>query len=313
MTRTPLIRYMAESTQRLKIDVCPLCGGKRFVRTMTCADFSVSKEEFDLNRCEECNFVFTQEAPIEKSMGAYYNSPEYVSHTDTSEGVVNKLYHVVRKHMLKKKTRLVLKETHLKKGTLLDVGSGTGYFADAMQMKGWFVDAIEKDDKARQYSQEKFQLNVLDDSGLYRLKPGTYDVITMWHVMEHMESLDKVWEQLYRLLNERGKLIIAVPNNTSYDAEIYKEKWAAYDVPRHLWHFNPLTIQRMGLKHNFILAAHYPMPFDAFYISIMSEKNCGSSFAFLKGMYTGVKAWMHSLGKKDRSSSIIYVFRKKHD
>ena len=141
--------------------------------------------------------------------------------------------------------------------------------------------------------------------------PGSFDVITLWHVMEHLEHLGEVWQRLHELLTEKGVLIVAVPNCSSYDAQRYGEYWAAYDVPRHLWHFTPGTIQQLASRHGFIMAARHPMPFDAFYVSMLSEKHRGSSCSFLKGMFAGTLAWFNALGRKERSSSMIYVFRKK--
>ena len=139
----------------------------------------------------------------------------------------------------------------------------------------------------------------------------SFDAITLWHVMEHLEHLNETWEKLFKLLKERGVLIVAVPNPSSYDAEKYKEWWAAYDVPRHLWHFTPSVMQQFGVKHGFKLAEQHPMPFDAFYVSMLTERYKGSRLSFLKGMWTGLLAWFSSLAKKERSSSMIYVFRKK--
>ena len=142
-------------------------------------------------------------------------------------------------------------------------------------------------------------------------EPDSFDVIPLWHVMEHLEPLNEVWETLNSLLTEKGVLIVAVPNCSSYDARKYGAYWAAYDVPRHLWHFTPGTIQQLGSKHGFILAERHPMPFDAFYISMLTEKNMRHSCPFVRGMITGTLAWLHALVKKERSSSMIYVFRKK--
>ncbi len=142
-------------------------------------------------------------------------------------------------------------------------------------------------------------------------KHETFDVITLWHVMEHLEALNETWELLQQLLNETGTLIVAVPNCSSYDAEHYGADWAAYDVPRHLWHFTPATMQQLASKHGFIMAARHPMPFDAFYVAMLSEKNLGRSHSFLRGLRVGAMAWLSSLARKERSSSMIYVFRKK--
>ena len=224
---------------------------------------------------------------------------------------MNAIYHQVRKYMLGKKARLVAKESHRKRGRLLDMGTGTGYFAATMEQRGWKVEAIEKNAQARVFAKEHFGLEVKGEEALQEFEPGSFDVITLWHVMEHLEHLDETWECLRGLLSDRGVLIVAVPNCSSYDAGKYGEYWAAYDVPRHLWHFTPVTIQQLASKHGFIMAARHPMPFDAFYVSMLSEKHRGSSFPFVKGMCTGAVAWLSALGKKERSSSMIYVFRKK--
>jgi hypothetical protein len=129
--------------------------------------------------------------------------------------------------------------------------------------------------------------------------------------MEHLEHLNEMWQTLSGLLKEKGVLIVAVPNPISYDAIKYKEWWAAYDVPRHLWHFTPATMQKFGAKHGFVLEETKPMPFDAFYVSMLTEKYKGNKFSFLKGMVTGICAWFSALANKERSSSMIYVFRKK--
>lgn len=296
---------------KLTINACPLCGGTHLKRVMTCTDFYASGEQFDVVSCEDCGFTFTQGVPVEAEIGRYYETPDYISHSDTKKGAMNALYHQVRKYMLGKKARLIVKESHRKSGRLLDIGTGTGYFAATMAQRGWKVEAIEKNEQARLFAKEHFGLEVKSEAALQEFQSGSFDVITLWHVMEHLEHLDRTWERLYELLSDRGILIVAVPNCSSYDAEKYGEYWAAYDVPRHLWHFTPVTIQQLASKHGFIMAARHPMPFDAFYVSILSEKHRKSSLPFMKGMCTGTLAWFSALGRKERSSSMIYVFRKK--
>ena len=199
---------------------------------------------------------------------------------------------------------------------------GLGYYsrarnlhAAAKSMNGVFPktypEAVEKSPQAREFAKLHFDLDVKPESALKEFAPGSFDVITLWHVMEHLEHLNETWEMLRELLTEKGMLIVAVPNCSSYDAGRYGEYWAAYDVPRHLWHFTPVTIQQLASRHGFIMAARHPMPFDAFYVSMLSEKHRGSSCSFLKGMYVGTLAWFSTLGRKERSSSMIYVFRKK--
>lgn len=296
--------------KKVNITACPLCGGEHLERALTCVDHCASGEAFYLCRCQDCGFVFTQDFPAEDEIGRYYETPDYISHTDTRRGLVNTLYHWVRAYMLGRKARLVERVAHRHEGRLLDIGTGTGYFADTMQRRGWQVDAIEKNEGARQFAAGHFGLEVKPETALDTLEEGAYDVITLWHVMEHLETLDQTWERLYNLLSDRGMLVVAVPNCASADADRYGAYWAAYDVPRHLWHFTPDTMQRFGAKHGFILAERQPMPFDAFYVSILSERHMRRSCAFVRGMFSGVLAWFSSLVRKDRSSSMIFVFRK---
>ncbi len=280
---------------------------------MTCTDYFATGETFDICSCTDCGLLFTQNAPAEDAMGRYYESPDYISHSDTDQGLMNRVYHWVRRFMLVRKWRLVWHNAGKGQGTLLDIGTGTGYFPHFMRRKGWTVQAVEKSPQARQFAQTRFGLDVLPPEQLPSLAEASQDVITLWHVMEHLEHLNETWQQLYRLLRPDGILVVAVPNPASYDAAHYGSHWAAYDVPRHLWHFTPSVLQQFGAKHGFILAAHYPMPFDAFYISMMTERQQGHRAAFLRGCHTGIRAWLASLVKKERSSSMIYIFRKKEN
>lgn len=295
------------------INTCPLCGGTHLERTLTCVDHYASGEMFHLCRCKDCNFLFTQDFPTSENIGRYYETTDYISHSDTRRGIINRLYHYVRNYMLGRKARLVVRVSHCSEGHLLDVGTGTGYFANTMKQRGWKVEAIEKSVRARAFAKDHFHLEVKPDTALMdnTFQSGSFDVITLWHVMEHLEHLNETWMRLHELLTERGILIVAVPNCSSFDATKYGAYWAAYDVPRHLWHFTPDTIQRLASKHGFIMAEHRPMPFDAFYVSMLTEKNMRRSCPFLRGVLTGVLAWLASLVKKERSSSMIYVFRKK--
>lgn len=244
-------------------------------------------------------------------MGRYYESPDYISHTDTRKGLMNRAYHLARRVMLTRKARLVERVAGRREGTLLDIGTGTGYFAHAMARRGWRVKAIEKSAQARAFAEERFGLAVDAENALPGYADASFDAITLWHVMEHLEHLNETWSELFRLLKEDGALVAAVPNFTSYDAAKYGEAWAAYDVPRHLWHFSPSTMQQFGSKHGFKLAEQHPLPFDAFYVAMLTEKHKGRRAAFLRGLQTGAQAWFSTLARKERGSSMIYVFRKK--
>ena len=293
-------------------DKCPLCGKSHFTKTMTCVDHYATGESFDLFRCNDCGFLFTQNVPVEAEIGRYYESPDYISHTDTHKGLMNQIYHWVRKYMLGRKARLVKQRSGLKQGRLLDIGTGTGYFPHTMQEKGWKVSAIEKSPQARQFAKEHFKLDVNGPEKLAAYPGQSFDVVTLWHVMEHLEHLNDTWETLSHILKDSGTLIVAVPNPTSFDAKRYKQMWAAYDVPRHLWHFSPSTMQQFGMKHGFVLEERLPMPFDAFYVSMLTEKYKKHSLSFLRGAWTGLQAFAASMVRREQSSSIIYIFRKKH-
>lgn len=290
---------------------CPLCKSKAIAKRFSCKDHFATGEMFDIFQCNECEFVFTQNIPDEKEIAPYYSSPAYISHSNTKKGVVNKLYHIVRSIMLRRKVSLVKKLTFLQNGRIVDYGAGTGYFARAMQKKGWNVTAIEKSKQAREFSKEQFGFELLPEEALKDIESNTVDVVTLWHVMEHIQQIDDFWEELNRILEDTGIAIIAVPNCTSYDAENYGEHWAAYDVPRHLWHFSPSTIMRLGEKHGFILERQYPMLFDGFYISLLSEGYKGRCLKTLRGFWNGFLGLCATLDKCSASSSIIYVFRKR--
>ena len=304
-------RKLGFSVDILKIDTCPLCGGQQLEHAFTCTDYYASGEEFEVVRCVHCGFMMTQNAPVEAEIGKYYETPDYISHSDTRKGLMNRIYHEVRRYMLGRKASLVEHASRMKRGQLLDYGTGTGYFPQTMRQRGWYVKAIEKNAKARAFAREHFNLEVEAEEALQAYPDASFDVITLWHVMEHLEHLNEMWQTLSRLLKERGVLVVAVPNPSSKDAEMYQEGWAAYDVPRHLWHFTPSVMQQFGAKHGFVLESKYPMPFDAFYVSMLSEKYKGCRLPFLKGMWAGLLAWFSSLVNKERSSSMIYVFRKK--
>ena len=292
-------------------DNCPLCKSKAIKRRFACIDRFATGEQFDIYECTDCGLVFTQNIPDEKEIGRYYESPDYISHSNTSKGVMNTIYHVVRSIMLGQKVRLIKKLTLLRNGKLLDYGAGTGYFARAMQEAGWNVKAIEKSAQARELSEKEFGFPMLPEEALGDIADKELDVVTMWHVMEHIQDPDKMWKGLYRILDDTGIAVLALPNCGSYDAKLYREYWAAYDVPRHLWHFTPTTIMKWGERHGFILERQYTMPFDGFYISMLSEKYKGTHMHSIKGFWNGLKGWTRQLKRRSASSSIIYVFRKR--
>jgi 2-polyprenyl-3-methyl-5-hydroxy-6-metoxy-1,4-benzoquinol methylase len=289
---------------------CPVCDGKTFSPFLSCTDFFVSGEEFQIKQCNVCGFKITQNIEYEDNIGRYYQSENYISHSNTTKGLVNSVYHSVRKYMLGRKRRLVEKSTGIQKGNILDVGTGTGFFLNEMKEYGWRVAGTEKSSEARDFANKEFKLKNLPSEQLFTLKEKSFDAITLWHVLEHVHQLNENMATFSRLLKSDGKLIIAVPNHESSDAKHYKEFWAAYDVPRHIWHFAPSQMKQLGEKHGFKLTSLHTMPFDSFYVAMLSEKYKKSKLALLNGIFYGKISWLKSIFNPAKCSSVIYVFEK---
>ena len=291
-----------------KIENCFVCGSIQHSKILECIDDTVSKEKFTIVKCGKCGFNFTNPRPIENELYKYYESNDYVSHSDTNKGLINSLYHTVRKYTLKRKVKLI--NTLSKKGSILDIGSGTGHFLKACNENGWRTTGIEPSESTRKTAIKNLNLDIREENQIELLEHKTFDVITMWHVLEHVPKLNERIEEINNLLKEEGTLIIAVPNRMSYDARIYKENWAGYDVPRHLYHFSPEDIKNLFEKHGFEVVKIKPMIFDAFYVSMLSEKIKTGRPNFLKGVINGLISNMLSINKANTSSSQIYILKR---
>jgi 2-polyprenyl-3-methyl-5-hydroxy-6-metoxy-1,4-benzoquinol methylase len=288
----------------IQIKNCPICNSLNFNELIQCVDNTVSHEKFSIVECSACRFRFTNPIPDENEIIKYYKSEDYISHSDTKKGMINTIYHQVRKISLKNKLKLI--NSLSKKGTLLDVGCGTGYFLKACKEDGWKVEGTEPDPDARKLAEELTKSDV-SETIFSKNNYQSYDMITMWHVLEHVHRLNECMERIVKLLKEDAKLVIAVPNCDSHDAKIYQEYWAAYDVPRHLYHFTAESMNQLLKKHGFRFLRKEPMKFDAFYVSMMSEKyKKGSS---IKGILNGLISNLRS-GKEKNYSSIIYIAEK---
>ncbi len=290
---------------------CPVCNGTALSKQLSAKDYTVSQQLFDIWQCAQCSLRFTQEAPDPSSVGAFYQSDNYISHTDTNKGLVNKLYHFVRKTTLQRKRVLIERATGVKKGVLLDIGAGTGAFAHAAQAGGWRVTALEPDSSTRQRAADLYGLALQDTQTLFQLPPASFDAITLWHVLEHVHELHAYIEQIKSLLKKDGRVLIAVPNYTSRDAAIYQQYWAAYDVPRHLYHFSPASVKTLLQAHGLQLLAIKPMWYDSFYISLLSEQYKNGKSNLVKAACTGLLSNITALFNRSRCSSLIYVIGKK--
>lgn len=289
---------------------CPQCGSEKISLHLLCKDYFISRETFELYKCDSCGFVFTQNPPDESAMSKYYESDDYISHSDISKGLLNKLYRIVRGVMLRQKVHLIQKKTGLKKGTLLDIGCGTGYFGGAMKEAGWHVIGIEINEIARNHATSRFGLNVISPEKISSLSSGGFDCITLWHVLEHFHDPFQYFSYISNLLKPDGLCVVALPNCSSFDAKYYGKFWAAFDVPRHLWHFEPSTFNNFLSKVGFRCEEILTLPFDVFYISVLSEKYKGSENFFVKGIIRGKLFFLQSLLRIKGSSSIIYLVRK---
>jgi 2-polyprenyl-3-methyl-5-hydroxy-6-metoxy-1,4-benzoquinol methylase len=294
-------------------DGCPLCSSEMITVHFNCIDHYISKEAFNIARCSTCGFLFTQDVPDEKKIYKYYESVEYISHSDTSKGIINKVYHSVRQVMLLRKRSIAKKATGLKRGNILDVGSGTGHFASVMKKSGWAVKGIEINEKARDFSSASFDLEVIGPGKISELEASSFDCVTLWHVLEHFHDPHRYISDIIRLLKTGGVCLVALPNCSSFDAEYYRQEWAAFDVPRHLWHFNPVTFSNFIEKSGLKVESQLVLPFDVFYISVLSEKYKGSRWPFITGIARAI--WFSFLSAFDRkkSSSVIYILRKQTD
>jgi len=286
---------------------CPVCQATPVKQVLTAKDYTVSGEQFEIWECDRCHLRFTQNIPIADSIGRYYSSSNYISHSNTSKGLVNRLYHLVRKITLRQKKNLLQSATGSSTGALLDIGAGTGAFASYMQSQGWSVSALEPDETARRIARETNGISLLPSDQLFQLAPDSFDAITLWHVLEHVHTLHEYIDRLKALLKQNGKLFIAVPNYTSYDAQHYNNFWAAYDVPRHLYHFSPTSMEKLLTGHGLDLVAIKPMWYDSFYVSLLSEKYKTGNGSLLKGGWTGLLSNIKTIFRKDRCSSLIYI------
>ncbi|MBU2995908.1 class I SAM-dependent methyltransferase [Cellulophaga baltica] len=265
-------------------------------------DFSVSNEDFDLLYDEDFEMLITN--PVPQNLSSYYESENYISHTDASKNFTDRIYQKVKKINLKNKITLVQKFTDAK--NILDVGAGTGDFLVVAKNFGFQVSGVEPNFKAKEKAIEK---GIDLKSSLDDFENSTFDVITLWHVLEHLPNLEEQVSKLSNLLSENGVLIIAVPNFKSYDAKFYKIHWAAFDVPRHLWHFSKSSIQKLFSKTGFELVKTFPMIFDSFYVSLLSEKYKKGKKNFVLAFFVGLISNLKAMRSKEYSS-LIYVLKR---
>ncbi|MGC1241168.1 MAG: class I SAM-dependent methyltransferase [Chryseosolibacter sp.] len=292
------------------LKACPVCQGTDFSHFISCKDYTVSKETFHLEQCSTCGFVMTNPKPSDAELPRYYQSDAYISHSNKSSNIIDQIYKISRTYTLQWKYRLIQQLSLNTPNSILDYGCGTGAFLKECKKNGINVTGVEPSEVAREQARKNTQSLIVPDISEIA---NQYDAITLWHVLEHVSNLNETLTLLKSHLAENGTMFIAVPNLKSADANKYGKFWAAYDVPRHLWHFTANTMERLLNNHHLKLINVVPMKLDAYYVSLLSEKYRSDGKGAVAGMIkAALQGWKsNSLAKNTREySSLIYIARK---
>ena len=295
-------------SQQEILDTCPLCQGGLFDDYISTKDYTVSGEDFSIVSCQNCGFRFTNPRPTEKILGTYYNSDEYVSHSNNANSLVNAVYKIARKFTLRWKYQMIKKEKI--SGNVLDYGCGTGEFLNYCKAQNWKIAGVEPNDKARKQAAELTLESI--NTELDNVPTVGFDVITLWHVLEHIPRLNDTLIQLKDLLTPQGYMLLAIPNCKSHDARLFKEHWAAYDVPRHLYHFTQETLNNLVENHGMKVVDVLPMKLDAYYVSLLSNKIKYGRNKLINSFLTGLLSNIYAVKNKEYSS-LIYVIKKHNE
>ncbi len=290
------------------MNTCPCCGSTSFHTYIGLKDYFLTQESFEVVECDHCHLLFTMPRPDADHIGDYYKSENYLSHQENKSGFIPRIYELVKSVNLRRKFKYATSGTPA--GRLLDIGCGVGDFLLYAKQHGWDVSGVEPSDSARSIAETRIGKSIFTPSSLGTLEDGGFDIITMWHVLEHVDNLQDEVSQLSRLLKPGGRLVVALPNFRSYDARHYKDKWAAWDVPRHLNHFSKDTIVRLFSETDLKMNHVGFLVWDAYYISYLSEKYLGHRLPLFRGVMSGiasnVSAWFSG-----EHSSMVYCFTKK--
>lgn len=295
-----------------RLNKCPLCKSGLFLNYTEIKDHAVSKETFIICKCQNCSLLFTNPRPKEEKIGPYYDFPEYYSHEKNNKSITQIVYNKVRDYAVTEKVKLIssLKEP----GKILDYGCGTGEFLQAAKLSGWNVKGIEPTPKARNQANQLLDGKVIENIELLDEKKK-FDVISLFHVLEHIHSLRKTVKRIIKHLKSDGYILIAVPNPESYDAKKYGNDWAGWDVPRHLYHFNQTSLKNFEQLFDLELVKVNSMPFDSYYVSLLSEgyKNPKQNklLNYVKAIKSGWESNKSAKPLTGQYSSNLYIFKKK--
>lgn len=289
------------------INNCPICNAEELDTHLECIDALVSRETFRLSKCRKCGFVFTNDLPEMDKIGEYYHSENYISHSNSNKGLMNKAYKIVRSYTLRQKTKLLGKA----EGKLLEIGSGTGELLANCEKKGWECQGVEPEEIARKAAFQNHGLKLMASIDELSIQKNSLDRIMLWHVLEHVPNLHQTIEKFKCWLRKDGLLLIAVPNHKSWDAKHYRENWAAYDVPRHLYHFDKVSMKNLLGAHALEIKQTKAMIFDSFYISMLSEEIKSGQKKMIKGTIVGLISNLSAELKSGEYSSQLFLIGHK--
>lgn len=289
------------------IEKCPWCGSKNAQEHLKVKDLFLTQEEFRILKCKECGLLYTTPRPDKDKIGDYYKSEEYYSHKENNSGFIPKMYEKVKAINLKNKYKIA--SEGIRTGAALDIGCGVGDFIHTMEQNGWTCMGVEPSEEAKSIAKNRIKANILSGQDLEQIQNESFDIITMWHVLEHVEDIRWQIDQLQRLTKKGGRIVIALPNYKSYDGQHYKEMWAAYDVPRHLNHFDNKTIIKILTSKGLKYIKTEKLIWDAYYISYMSEKYEHHSLPLIRGAFQGAISNFKAR-RSGEWSSLVYVFER---
>lgn len=293
--------------KQIQINTCPSCKSNQFSEYMETKDYFFTQEKFSLSKCSQCNLVFTN--PIPEDIEKYYETEDYLSHNTSSNNLISKIYSSVRSINLMNKYKTVSK--FKKQGSILDIGCGTGELLSHFKKKNWEVFGIEPNKSAAQFAALNYNINVNNEEHINNIAENSFDVVSMWHVLEHVANLNERIQQVKKITKDDGIMVFAIPMLDSPDSKKYGKYWSALDVPRHLYHFTKESFSKLISQHDLKIIDSRPMRFDAYYISLLSEKYLNSRAQILKAIFNGLLSNFKA-NKTSNYSSMIFVVTKQY-
>lgn len=288
---------------------CPWCGSEKSHLHLQLKDYFLTQESFEIVECDDCHLLYTIPRPTADEVGKYYQSENYYSHQENKKGFIPRLYEAIKKVNIKHKFEVATNDLKLKNGgKMLEIGCGVGDFLHYAEQQGWECYGAEPSEDAVKILQTKTKAKVVKPEQIEDFPDASFDLICMWHVLEHVADLKWQIAQLKRLLKPNGRIVIALPNYKSYDAQYYNDKWAAYDVPRHLNHFSEEFMRKELNNCGLAYVKAERLVWDSFYISYLSEQYCQHNLALLRGAWRGLLSNLKAR-KSGQYSSLVYVFK----